>query len=225
MNDASVQSTRCIDPPRFRGIVRGRLQGRRPLDAVHGLAVGPGSGSSRAKRIEGRQFPERERRDQGVVGFFEAFVSEPEDVQTGLVAVDEFLVIVSVPSQAIQILPLSQIKLSIAVHCPRAFLQGSFMTEGVDGVPDLSELAIRFGFGAWAAPRHGSFLVSAGEQAPLPLATVAELVLSAVVFFPLDKFQIEHDGSIPEKRSPIFLFAVSFYSCGTSSGEMISISR
>ena len=160
-----------------------------------------------------------------LVGFFEAFVSEPEDVQTGLVAVDEFLVIVSVPSQAIQILPLSQIKLSIAVHCPRAFLQGSFMTEGVDGVPDLSELAIRFGFGAWAAPRHGSFLVSAGEQAPLPLATVAELVLSAVVFFPVDKFQIEHDGPIPEKRSPIFLFAVSFYSCGTSSGEMISISR
>ena len=34
---------------RFRGTALGRLRGLRPLDAVHGLAVSPGSGSSRAK--------------------------------------------------------------------------------------------------------------------------------------------------------------------------------
>jgi hypothetical protein len=31
---------------------------------------GPGSGSSRAKRVEGRRFPARERRDRKILGFF-----------------------------------------------------------------------------------------------------------------------------------------------------------
>jgi hypothetical protein len=33
-----------------------------------------------------------------VVGLFQAFVSQPEDIQTGFVAVDEFVVIVRAPA-------------------------------------------------------------------------------------------------------------------------------
>jgi len=93
---------------RFRGIVRGRLRGLRPLDTVHGLAVGPGSGSlrpeaqgskaSRAKRVE--VIDDFLSEDVGigkVVGLFEACVSESKDIEAGLVPVDEIVVIIGLP--------------------------------------------------------------------------------------------------------------------------------
>jgi hypothetical protein len=52
----------------FRGIVRGRPAGLRLT--VYGLAI---TGSSRAKRVEVRRSPGRERWDRKVVGFFETF--------------------------------------------------------------------------------------------------------------------------------------------------------
>ena len=66
-----------------------QLRGLRPFDAVRGLAVGPGSGSSRARRNESRD-DDLLGENVGigeVVGFIEAFVSEPEDIEAGFVAV------------------------------------------------------------------------------------------------------------------------------------------
>ena len=58
-----------LNPRRFRGIVRGRLPGR-------------------------RRFPGREIGIGKIVGFLETLLSEPEDVEAGIVAIDEFVVII-----------------------------------------------------------------------------------------------------------------------------------
>jgi hypothetical protein len=63
------RSGAILSSRRFRGTVRGRLRGlRRSLG--------------------------RECRDRGDVGLFEAFVSQPEDIEASFVAVDEFVAVI-----------------------------------------------------------------------------------------------------------------------------------
>jgi len=60
------------------------------------LAVGPGSGSSRAKRVEVLNDFLSENVGIGkIVGFFEALVCEPDDIEASLVGVNKFLVLVA----------------------------------------------------------------------------------------------------------------------------------
>jgi hypothetical protein len=59
----------------IRGIVRGRLQGLRPLDGVHGLAIALTRG--RPERSESRDDDFLGENIGEIVGLFETFVSEP----------------------------------------------------------------------------------------------------------------------------------------------------
>ena len=71
-----------IRPRRSRGIVQGRIGGSSTVD--------PGSGSSRAKGVEGSTISWGENIGIGkIVGPFEAFVSEPQEVEAGSVAINK----------------------------------------------------------------------------------------------------------------------------------------
>lgn len=59
-----------------------------------------------------------------IIGFFKAFVSEPEDVEAGLVAV--------VANRKLGLLPLSPPKLAIAVYCPQKSSKHDTLEEEAD---------------------------------------------------------------------------------------------
>ena len=68
-----------------------------------------------------------------IVGFFQAFISEPEDVEAGLVTV--------VANRKLGLLPFSPPKLAIAVYCPRKSPRASFCKRS--GGPELPETEIK----------------------------------------------------------------------------------
>jgi hypothetical protein len=62
----------------------------RPLDAVHSLAIALARGRPELSESRDDDFPDKHV-EGGIVRLFEALVSEPKDVETGLSPGDEFL--------------------------------------------------------------------------------------------------------------------------------------